>query len=206
MSPKVRPISLVERQDRWAVPTNPRWTAYRVPISKGSEHLERSSAVAAKQNAESSVQDDTSISGVRDLRGDQLDALPQGLGSHLRGIVITPKPGPADGDATREIERFQVEFAHDTQFFAGLSQDLARGGILIVTYRELPVGTAVHLDFELPNGIPVHAYGEVRWIREDSPTARRGLAIAFTDVSADALQGISEFCRVRPPLFLDLDT
>jgi uncharacterized protein (TIGR02266 family) len=146
----------------------------------------------------------TSISGTRTID------LPASEG-RLRGIVITPEPPPlampSEGAITAPlaIDRFQVEFAYDTQFFADLAGDVSKGGIVITTYRDVPVGTSVHLDFELPNGTPVQVRGEVRWIREDSALARRGLAIAFTEITYGALQAISEYCAVHRPLFVDFD-
>lgn len=153
-----------------------------------------------EQNAHSSGENDTSTSGVRaiDVRRDTAATLPG-----IRAIVVTP----VSTDPTRgaDLEQFQVEFAYDTQFFADLSGDVSRGGIIVTTYRDLPIGTPVDLDFELPSAVPVQARGEVRWVREDSAIARRGLAISFTQVAAPALQGIYEYCRVCPPLFVDLD-
>lgn len=163
------------------------------------------------QSIASTGQDATSTSGLRTiaLPVDDVSGAPASTPG-LRGIVITPEsagessPGEPSNSPS-DLGKFQVEFAYDTQFFADLSRDLTRGGIVIATYRDLPVGTPVHLAFELPDGASVEVRGEVRWIREEGSTERRGLAIAFTQISNDALSAISEYCRVRPPLFLDID-
>jgi len=160
------------------------------------------------QSEESPSNDAPSISGVRVAVSPPeapRDVVAPGSGPHLRGMVVTVEPSRAPPERTDAREQFQVEFAHDTQFFAGLSHDMSFGGILIATYRDLPVGSRVHLDFELPTGVPIHAWGEIRSVREESATYRRGLAIAFREISAESLQHISEYCRVYPPLFLDLD-
>jgi uncharacterized protein (TIGR02266 family) len=181
------------------------------PASQKAFPMEPASALLRGEETESPGQEATSKSGARALQLPGADSSGAATrGPQIRGIVITSESIPEVGqDGTRdrgEPGTFQVEFAHDTQFFAGLSGDVSRGGILVVTYRELPIGTAVHLGFELPKGVSVEARGEVRWIREDSISARRGLAIAFTEVSVDALMSISEFCRMYPPLFLDLES
>lgn len=162
---------------------------------------------------EAASQDAPSISGVRvavvpqEVSG---EVVPLGRGRHLRGIIITvegaPAPGQGSPGGANERDEFQVEFAHDTQFFAGLSHDMSLGGILVATYRDVPIGSRVNLDFELPTGVFVQTRGEVRWIREESAMSRRALAIVFRDISPDSLHHISEYCRVYPPLFLDLES
>lgn len=156
------------------------------------------------QGEESPSNDAPSISGVR-VAVSPPEVVAPGPGPHLRGMVITLESPQAAPERAGGREQFQVEFAHDTQFFAGLSHDMSLGGILIATYRDLPVGSRVHLDFELPTGVPIQAWGEIRSVREESATSRRGLAIAFREISTESLQHISEYCRVYPPLFLDLD-
>jgi uncharacterized protein (TIGR02266 family) len=97
-----------------------------------------------------------------------------------------------------------VEFVQDTHFVAGLSQDLSGGGVFVATYRQVALGTKVHLGFELPNGQLVEARGVVRWRREqDDGVGRPGLGIAFTEVSDSALAAIVDYCRSRPPLYFD---
>lgn len=143
-------------------------------------------------------------------------SLEQGLqqGWCLRQICVQiqqpEQPAPAgalrEGASAAQFDKFQVEFAYDTQFFAGISQDMSCGGLFIATYRRLAIDTPVRIDFELPDGTPVQALGEVVWVREkSSATSRPGLALAFTEISADALRHIAAFCQLRPPLFLDMD-
>jgi len=171
------------------------------PISKGL-YVKSASVALENQAKESTGQDATSISGVRVAVSLEEGTEVEHRGLHLRAIVITPEPVSSESDGASE--RFQVEFAHDTKFFAGLSRDMSDGGIIVATYRDLPIGSGVHLDFELPTGVPIQTRGEVRWIREDSAAARRGLAIVFREISQDSLRHIAEYCLVHPPLFLDL--
>jgi uncharacterized protein (TIGR02266 family) len=93
----------------------------------------------------------------------------------------------------------------EAQFFAGLSLDISEGGLFVATYHVLPLGTQLGLRFELPDGTEIQARGEVRWIRrphahEDRP----GLGIAFTELSAEALEKIVAYCETRPPLYFEI--
>jgi len=133
--------------------------------------------------------------------------------SLLRRLVVTPaeaeRPSAAPGVERRTEARlpceFEAEFVHDTQFFAGITQDISCGGVFVATYQRLPIGSCLVIGFELPDGTAIEARGEVRWIREDERGGERpGLGIAFTEISSDAVRKISEFCRGRPPLYIDM--
>lgn len=113
------------------------------------------------------------------------------------------------GSERREGSRracvIELEFTEDTEFFTGLSQDIAEGGIFVATYALLPIGTMLALSFELPSGALVEARGQVRWVRNASENGTRpGLGIAFTELSAGASEQIAAFCATRPPLFFDV--
>lgn len=121
----------------------------------------------------------------------------------LKDVVVYPERGAGESE---QAEALRVEFPFDTHFFAGLEGDVSCGGLFVATYHVVPAGTMVRLAFELPGGTRIEARGQVRWIRDhDSPTMRRGLAIAFVDAEASILQPIAEFCSVRAPFFFDLD-
>jgi uncharacterized protein (TIGR02266 family) len=124
------------------------------------------------------------------------------------------QPPPSSGGrrgAPRRACEFEVEFVDDTHFIAGLSSDLSTGGLFVATYHLIPVGSAVNLAFDLPQGRRIEARGEVRWVRErrerserNEEGARPGLGIAFTELSDDALVHITEFCRGNPPLYFEV--
>jgi uncharacterized protein (TIGR02266 family) len=136
------------------------------------------------------------------------DALPY---SPLKNLVVSPSDGEKEAAGERRAEarlacEFQVEFVHDTHFYAGLTQDISCGGIFVATYHLLPIGTRLVVNFELPDGSAVRAGGEVRWIREEEAAGseRPGLGVAFTDLDDEALGKIADFCRSRPPLYFDV--
>ena len=121
----------------------------------------------------------------------------------LKDVVVYPERGAGQRE---QAEALRVEFPFDTHFFAGLEGDVSCGGLFVATYHVVPAGTMVRLAFELPGGRRIEARGQVKWVREqDSPTMRRGLAIAFVDAEASILQPIADFCSVRAPFFFDLD-
>jgi uncharacterized protein (TIGR02266 family) len=95
-----------------------------------------------------------------------------------------------------------VSLASDSNFFVGLSGDVSRGGLFVVTWRKLEVGTAIFVAIDLPDG-RLLADGEVRWAREaaDAP----GLGIAFTNMSEEDRRRIEVFCAQRAPLYFDVE-
>lgn len=100
----------------------------------------------------------------------------------------------------------EVDLASDSHFFAGLTGDISEGGLMISTYRSLGVGSNVEIELFLPDGHgPLHARGDVRWVREHSPTQPRAVGVAFAAMSAHDAGRIREFCRRRPALYYDID-
>jgi uncharacterized protein (TIGR02266 family) len=101
----------------------------------------------------------------------------------------------------------EINLASDSQFFSGLSGDISEGGLFLSTYKTLPVGSAVDLEFSLPSSDePLHARGVVRWLREHSTGQPRGVGIAFDALSEEDRERIHRFCSMRPPLYYeDLD-
>lgn len=101
----------------------------------------------------------------------------------------------------------EINLASDSQFFSGLSGDISEGGLFLSTYRPLPIGGAVDLEFSLPGSdSPLHARGVVRWLREHSTDQPRGVGIAFDTLSDDDSERIHRFCAMRPPIYYeDLD-
>ena len=128
----------------------------------------------------------------------------------LSRILLTrhDREHPSTGDerraSSRRISQIELEFTEDSEFFTGLSQDISEGGLFVATYYVFPVGTRLALSFELPDGTPVDARGEVRWARNaERGDSRPGLGIAFTELTEAAREGIARYCARRPPLYVD---
>ncbi len=97
-----------------------------------------------------------------------------------------------------------IHLASDSHFFSGLSGDISEGGLFLSTYRPLPIGSSVEIEFSLPgSSAPLRAHGEVRWLREHSTGQPQGVGIAFDDLADDDRESIHRFCTMRPALYYD---
>jgi Tfp pilus assembly protein PilZ len=91
-----------------------------------------------------------------------------------------------------------------SQFFAGLSGDVMRGGVFVATYKDVREGESVLLELDLPQGTAL-ATGKVRWKRPLSADEGPGLIVAFDEVSAEGRDWITEYCAKVEPLYYDCD-
>jgi uncharacterized protein (TIGR02266 family) len=138
----------------------------------------------------------------------------------LRTLANVPAPpppqrprrssGPYGGrDQRSSGDRVTIEVdigvLTESNFYAGLSQDLSRGGVFIATYQPLAPGTAVSLYFVLPDGHTVQANGIARWTREASEDAPPGMGVAFQVLRPEDVRAIERFCAKRAPLYYDSD-
>ncbi len=107
----------------------------------------------------------------------------------------------------REGERvaiaLEVALTGDSQFFAGITGDIARGGLFVHTYRTLEIGTSVDLELKLPDGVLIKTSGKVRWSRPASAGAPPGLGISFDALGAEDRAHVEAFCAHRAPLLHD---
>jgi len=122
-----------------------------------------------------------------------------------RSVASAPGAPLEEQRASRRVAlEVDIHLASESHFFSGLSGDISEGGLFLSTYRPLPVGTQVDVEFSLP-GIEraVHAHGEVRWIREHSADQSRGVGIAFEGLADEDRDVIHTFCGARPPLYYE---
>lgn len=136
---------------------------------------------------------------------------------HLDPCLRSPTPGArsspsgirraaaeerrADVRVALEVE---VSLSSESHFFVGISGDVSRGGLFVVTWRTLEVGTPIFVAVDLPDG-RLLADGEVRWAREAVDGASPGLGIAFTGLSEAERCRIDSFCADRAPLYFDVE-
>jgi len=107
----------------------------------------------------------------------------------------------ADVRVAIEVE---VSLESDSNFFVGLSGNLSRGGLFVVTWRKVPVGTAVFVAMDLPDG-RLLVDGEIRWLRELAEGVTPGVGIAFVGLSERDEKRIGAFCAQRAPLYVDVE-
>ena len=143
---------------------------------------------------------------------ERLDAL-----RALASVPAAPPPqrprrssGPYGGrdqrsGGDRVVIEVDIGVLTESHFYAGLSQDLSRGGVFIATYQPLAPGTHVSLFFVLPDGHTVHADGIARWTREASEDAPPGMGVAFQVLRPEDVEAIERFCAKRAPLYYDSD-
>lgn len=98
----------------------------------------------------------------------------------------------------------EVSLSSESHFFVGLSGDLSRGGLFVVTWRKLTPGTPVFVAVDLPDG-RLLADGQVRWARGAADGASPGLGVAFTGIPEQDRRRIEVFCAQRSPLYFDVE-
>lgn len=112
----------------------------------------------------------------------------------------------------REHERYSVDLevnvCSESNFYAGLAENLSAGGLFIATHKLQKVGSKIELSLRMPDSEEVfQIVGEVRWVRlynEHSDTSP-GLGIRFKDLPPGATEAINRFLGQREPLFFDDD-
>jgi uncharacterized protein (TIGR02266 family) len=113
-------------------------------------------------------------------------------------------------NAGRHHERVQIELdvtlLSDSNFYAGLTENLSHGGLFIATHMAKPLGSEVEITLTLPTREePIRAHGMVRWLREFSETsdAPPGMGVQFETLAAEDVTLIEEFLTKRAPLFFE---
>ena len=92
----------------------------------------------------------------------------------------------------------------ESHVFVDLSGDVGHAGIFVATWRDLPVGTAVVIGSELPDGRIV-VTGRVRWLRDAGCETGPGIGVALDGLSDDDITRIARFCDARPPYYYEVE-
>lgn len=103
-----------------------------------------------------------------------------------------------DPVASRELWRAQTAYPVHIDEIEGTytASDLSAGGLFAAGAPQLPVGSKVHVEVDLPDG-KLRCDGEVRWVRARrvSPAVREGMGIAFSplgDVDRERVRALVE--------------
>jgi uncharacterized protein (TIGR02266 family) len=104
----------------------------------------------------------------------------------------------------RVVVAVAVGLETESHFFAGLAGDVSEGGVFVQTYRDLPVGSPVEVQFDLPDA-QLHAHGRVRWHRNSSDSSPPGVGIAFEELAEEDRKVIQRFCERRAPLYYEVE-
>ena len=121
--------------------------------------------------------------------------------SHLDPSASSPPPF-----TPTSVRSFEVDVAPDSEshFFVDLSGDVTTAGIFVATWRDIPVGAAVSIVSELPDG-PITVAGRVRWVRDATSDSWPGIGVALEGVSEGDLARIAAYCAELPPYFYEVD-
>jgi uncharacterized protein (TIGR02266 family) len=98
----------------------------------------------------------------------------------------------------------RVGFETHDNFFTGFARDLSDGGLFVATFDTLPVGSALDVGFDLPDGTHIEARARVRWVRdlvEGTADAWPGIGLCFEDLPPEAAAAIERFMSAREPIF-----
>jgi uncharacterized protein (TIGR02266 family) len=118
---------------------------------------------------------------------------------------------PSDRGSTRAHERLafeiQIDIVSEHNLYAGLSQNISKGGLFVATHVSHPVGTRLEIRLLLPGDVTATTLlTEVRWIRprgDDGEGSAAGLGLRFVDLPPDVLPKLAEFASNRDPLYYD---
>jgi uncharacterized protein (TIGR02266 family) len=111
---------------------------------------------------------------------------------------------PSNPPERRSFPRIAMEvdigMFSESNFYAGLTQDISEGGLFVATHTPFAVGTTVSVRFTLPAVREIQAEGIVVWVRE--PLAgNSGMGIQFKQLSPEDAATIQRFIAKRPPLY-----
>lgn len=119
--------------------------------------------------------------------------------------LLPPPPPEPSGERTR----IEANLGATTQsnFYVGLSGEIAHGGVFLATYEILPKNTSVSMLVTLPGGFEFECNGYVRFVRDPldfSSESEPGIGIQFENLSDDSRRLVLRFIRNRPPIFYDV--
>ena len=89
-----------------------------------------------------------------------------------------------------------VSLGTESHFFTACATNLSRGGVFVITYRALALGSELSVEFDLPAG-RVTVRGVVRWERGSCSGASPGYGIRFAGLSHFDERLIESFCASR---------
>ncbi len=89
-----------------------------------------------------------------------------------------------DREHARAPYRVQVEFRTASSFLVAYSVNLSRGGLFLETEEDIPTGSVIGLELQVPGAEPLELIGITAWRRApESPDGAAGLGIEFQDVA-----------------------
>lgn len=93
----------------------------------------------------------------------------------------------------------EITLESESNFYAGVSNNVSEGGVFISTLASPPVGAMVTLSLGLPGAGRFALAGVVRWVRDDEVChgSLPGCGIQWLELPAAARVAIEHFVRSR---------
>ncbi len=126
------------------------------------------------------------------------------------GMRKPPPPPRASAPEVRQYRRVdlhvEITLESDSNFYAGVSNNVSEGGVFVATLAAPPIGSTVTLTLGLPGAGRFAVAGVVRWVREDDVChgTLPGCGIQWLGLPADARVAIEHFVRSRDTELYDL--
>ena len=127
--------------------------------------------------------------------------------------LLESAPAPANdvesrgGPALRVVSRWslQATLTADSEdgLYAGLTYDVAQGGVFVATVDTPPIGARVELSLTLADGSTVEATGVVRWLRDPalaSDGLPAGCGVECKGLALSVVRALEELAARREPI------
>jgi uncharacterized protein (TIGR02266 family) len=132
-----------------------------------------------------------------------VELVPDGSGELVDRSSGVSGTGPERRESERVSLEVDIGLHSESQFYAGLSDDVSEGGLFVSTVRVLPVGSELTLSFVLPGGHAVTTRGRVAWLatpRDVEDGTRSGMGVRFVRLEPQHRAAIEAFLRLRPAM------
>jgi uncharacterized protein (TIGR02266 family) len=109
----------------------------------------------------------------------------------IPGVGYFPRPREETAGARedRVSTNIRISFKKARDFFRAYTANIGSGGLFVRTTKNLPEGSLLNLEFNLPNSNHViHTKGKVAWARSKEASSEQmppGMGIAFVDIRAE---------------------
>jgi uncharacterized protein (TIGR02266 family) len=116
------------------------------------------------------------------------------------------KAGMENRKSKRMAVAVDVSFHTEHNFFMGLTENLSEGGLFVATYDNIPIGTELQVQLNLPDSDTINAQGVIRWVREYSRFTEDlapGVGLELVDLDDGDQAVIREFLSQRDPIYYE---
>jgi uncharacterized protein (TIGR02266 family) len=131
-------------------------------------------------------------------------SLPPPTADSSRPSNPSPESSRSQRTANRRNIELEVSLLSESNFYVGFTENLSESGVFVATYLVRPLGSKVEMSLRIiGREEPILLRGEVRWVREYSPTSDGcpGMGIRFDAISDGDRTEIARFLAQRDPLF-----